>query len=162
MFDITAKTCRLTNVNGRHEKHGDENVFAADLELAADFSNDVLAEFAPALRSCLYERDDDGDLDARGQDRPTKLRFPKLVQPLKWDDEIVGATVTIDYGFTPLTFELVQVNKFRIELKEGGTVTVQFRLQLRPTEEQVAKLLMRLDSEVAVTIEPPEARAEAA
>lgn len=162
MFEITSKACRLTHINGRHEKHGDEDVLAADLEFKADFSNDVLAEFAPALRSCLYERDEGGDLDAQGQDRPTKRRFPALAQPLRWDAEIVGATVTMDYGFTPLTFELVNVNKFRLELHDGGTVTVQFRLQLRPSEEQLTKLFMRLDSEVALTIEPPEAREQEA
>lgn len=157
MFALNNKTVTITNVNGRHEKHGDENVLACDLEIKGDFSGDILAEFAPALRSCMYEKNPDADLADQGQDVPTALRFPKLGMPLKWDAEIVGATVTLDYGIGHIALSPANVNKFRMELNEGGTCTVMFRIQANTTEEQLAKLFGVLDTKVPVTIEPPQA-----
>lgn len=160
MFDLAKKTCRLTNVNARHEKHDDENVLAADMEFKAEFSNDVLAEFASALRASFYEKDTLADLADQAADRPTKLRFTSLLQPIKWDAEIIGAALTIDHGLSPLAFDLADISKFRIECHEGGMVAIMFRAQVHPSEAELAKLFMCLDTNVDLTIEPPEVRAE--
>lgn len=162
MFDLDKKTCRLTNVNARHEKHGEENVLAADMEFKAEFSNDVLAEFAPALRASLFEKDSSGDLADQAEDRPTKLRFPSLLQPIKWDAEIIGANLSIDHGMTPLSFDLADISKFRLECHEGGMVAVMFRAQVHPSEAELAKLFMCLDTNVELSIETPEMRVQEA
>ena len=156
MFDLNQKSCTLGHVNGRHEKHGEDDVLACDLKFKGDFDSGILAEFHPTLRSLMYAKHEGGDLADQGSDTPTQLRFTNLVQPLKFTNEIVGATVTLEYGLKPLVFDTANVNEFKVECNEGGTVTVTFRVQVRPTEEQLAKLFALLDTSVPVTITPPE------
>jgi len=156
MFDLSKKACFLAHCNGRHEKHGEDDVLACDLKFKGDFDGGILAEFHPTLRSLMYAKHEGGDLADQGSDTPTQLRFSNLVQPLKFTDEIVGATVTLEYGLKPLVFDTANVNEFKVECNEGGTVTVTFRVQVRPTEEQLAKLFALLDTSVPVTITPPE------
>lgn len=156
MFDITQKNCLLRNVNGRHEKHGDENVLAADIEFDGDFTGDILAEFSPSLRSMMYEMAPDGDLADQGSDTPTKLRIPNLCMPIKFDNEVVGADITIPYGTGDITFQTADINKFRVTCHEGGTVSVAFRVQVKPSQDQLAKLFALLDTVVAVSVVPPE------
>lgn len=158
MFDLSKKSCTLHHVNGRHEKHGEEDVLACDLKFKGDFDGDILAEFSPTLRSAMYAKKVGGDLADQGSDMPTALRFANLVQPLKFTDEIVGATVEIEYGLKVITFDTANVNEFKVECNDGGTVTVAFRVQARPTEEQLAKLFALLDTSVPVTIAPPEVK----
>ena len=158
MFDLSKKSCTLNHVNGRHEKHGEEDVLACDLKFKADFDGDILAEFSPTLRSAMFAKKDGGDLADQGSDTPTALRFPNLVQPLKFTDEIVGATVDLDYGLKTITFDTANVNEFKVKCNEGGTVSVTFRVQVRPSEAQLAKLFALLDTSVPVTITPPEVK----
>lgn len=156
MFDLSKKACFLAHCNGRHEKHGEDDVLACDLKFKGDFDGGILAEFHPTLRSLMYAKHEGGDLADQGSDTPTQLRFTNLVQPLKFTNEIVGATVTLEYGLKPIVFDTANVNEFKVECNEGGTVTVTFRVQVRPTEEQLAKLFALLDTSVPVTITPPE------
>lgn len=158
MFDLTEKNCQLLNVNGRHESHGDENVLAVDLKFRGDFDGDILAEFAPSLRTAIYAKTEGGDLADQGTDTPTKIRFPNLIQPLKFDNEIVGARVDLQYGLQTIRFETANINKFEIECHDGGTVTVSYRVQARPTEEQLARCFALLDTQVPITITPPEVK----
>jgi hypothetical protein len=156
MFDLDKKSCTLLHCNGRHEKHGEDNVLACDLKFKGDFDGDILAEFSPTLRSAMYAKKDGGDLADQGSDTPTAVRFPNLVQPLKFSDEIIGAAVTVAYGIGDIVLETCDINNFRVECKDGGTVTVTFRVQARPTEEQLARLFALLDTSVPITITPPE------
>ena len=158
MFDLDKKSCTLLHVNGRHEKHGDQDVLAVDMKFRGDFDGGILAEFAPELRHSLFKKESGGDLADQGSDTPTKLRFPNLLQPLKFEDEIVGATVGLEYGLQTITFDTANINEFKIECHEGGTVTVTFRVQARPSEEQLARVFALLDTSVPVTITPPEVK----
>jgi len=155
MFDIFKKDCTLQHINIRDEKHGEENVIAVDIKFAADFDGDILAEFGPGLRALFYVRNDGGDLADQGNNQPTALRFPKMVQPIKFDDEIIGAKVTVAYGLGDIELDACNVNAFKIECKEGGTVRVSYRVQAKPTGEQIAKLSQVLGSNVEVSITPP-------
>jgi len=158
MFDLNEKNCTLLNVNGRHEMHGPDKVLAVDLKFRGDFDGDILAEFAPALRHAMYAKTEGGDLADQGTDTPTKLRFPNLIAPLKFEDEIVGGRVELQYGLQTIAFETANINKFEVECHDGGTVTVAFRVQARPTEEQLARCFALLDTQVPVTITPPEVK----
>lgn len=158
MFDPNEKNCTLLNVNGRHEMHGPDKVLAVDLKFRGDFDGDILAEFAPALRSAVFAKNEGGDLADQGTDTPTKLRFPNLIQPLKFENEVVGARVKLPYGLQTIEFETADVNKFEIECHDGGTVTVSFRVQARPTEEQMARCFALLDTQVPITTTPPEVK----
>lgn len=157
MFDIEKKPCTLQHINIRDEKHGEENVLAIDMKLTGDFDGDILAEFGPELRHALYKKADGGDLVDTASEVPTALRFPQLCQPLKFADEIIGASVTVAYGIGDIALETCDINNFKIECHDGGTVRVTYRVQARPTGEQLAKLSQVLGTAVEVSIDPPEA-----
>lgn len=91
---------------------------------------------------------------------PTAMRFPKMIQPLKFADEIIGAAVTVVYGIGDIVLETCNVNNFRVECKEGGTVRVTYRVQGNPSGEQLAKLSQMLGLIVDVSIAPPMANIE--
>ncbi len=160
MFDIENKACTLQHINIRDEKHGEENVLAVDIRFSGDFDGDILAEFGPALRACLYKKAEDGDLADQASTVPTAMRFPKMIQPLKFADEIIGAAVTVVYGIGDIVLETCNVNNFRVECKEGGTVRVTYRVQGNPSGEQLAKLSQMLGLIVDVSIAPPMANIE--
>ncbi len=157
MFDLSKKSLTLSNVNGRHEKHGEEDVLAADLKFSGDFSGDILAEFHPTLRSAMFAKNEGGDLADQGSDVPTALRFKNLCWPLKFTNELIGAAVTLEYGLTEIVFDPAKVNDFKVECCDGGTVKVSFRVQVSGIgEESLARCFMLLDTSVPVTIVPPE------
>ena len=157
MFDIDKKTCILDHINIRDEKHGDENVLAIDLKLHGNFDGDILAEFWPELRHSMFKKAEDGDLADQGSDAPTALRFPNLAIPLKFHDEIIGAGVKMAYGIGEIDLEVCDINKFAVTCHEGGTVSVAFRIQAKPTGDQLSKLSQMLGTQVDVSINPPEA-----
>jgi hypothetical protein len=156
MFDLDKKTATLQHINIRDEKHGEENVLAVDLKFSADFDGDILAEFGSALRHSMYEKDTAGDLADQGSDTPTKLRFPQMAQPLKFCHEIIGASVDVAYGIGSVTLDTVDVNGFKVECHNGGTVGVTWRIQAKPSAEQLGKLSMLLGGPVEISITPPE------
>lgn len=156
MFDLDKKNATLQHINIRDEKHGEENVLAVDLKFQADFDGDILAEFGPSLRHSMYEKDDNPDLADQGSDVPTKLRFPMMVQPLKFGNEIIGASVNVAYGIGNFALDTCDINNFKVECHNGGTVSVTWRIQAKPTAEQLGKLSTLLGSQCEISITPPE------
>lgn len=156
MFDLDKKQCTLQHINIRDEKHGEENVLAVDLKFQANFDGGILAEFGPALRHSMYEKDEAGDLADQGSDVPTKLRFPLMAQPLKFGNEIIGAEVDVAYGIGSVKLDTCDVNGFKVECHNGGTVGVTWRIQAKPSAEQLGKLSMLLGGTCEISITPPE------
>lgn len=157
MFDLDKKTCTLDHINIREEKHGEDNVLAIDLKLTGKFDGDILAEFGPELRHSMFKKAESGDLVDQVSDAPTALRFPRMVQPLRFDDEIIGASVMLAYGIGNIKLETCDINNFKVECNEGGTVQVTFRVQAKPSGDQLAKISMMLGTPVEVSIANPEA-----
>lgn len=162
ILNIPKTAAQLVNVNPRRDLHGDKPEPAGDLRIAMDMPNDQLAMFHPNLRHFLFHYDNEigGDLvdEAKRGDDPhyaPHLRMPKLA-PLKWDDEIIGAKVTVHYGVrNGLELPTCNVNEFRIEPKAGGTVTISFRVQAHPDEKQFGKLCSLIGNSVEVSVESP-------
>ncbi len=152
----------LANVNARSEVHGEEREPAGDLKLEAFLPNDVLVEFDPALRSLLYHFDDAQQRDLVDEGRKgdpayvPDLRLPKLMGPFRWDDEMQGATISLHVRGEKSRVELadVKVNNFQIEVQEGGTVLLSFRVQAHPDERKFGKLCTLIQNEVEVTLTP--------
>lgn len=162
-FELSRTTVRLAAFNTRRELHGEDPQPAADLKIDMKLGSDQLALFHPALRSMLYHYDSQvgGDLvDAAHKDSDPNyaphVRFPKM-GPLKWDDEIVGATVTVHYGVkSEIVLSGSNVAKFHMEPQNGGTVALSFLIQAHPDEKQAGKLYTMNGSDIELTIEPPE------
>jgi len=171
MFSLLKPTfVTLSNLNTRVEKHGDESVSAIDLTINHDAPNTILDDFEPGLLDAFYKATDAGDGfqdDFDGFEISTKplLRFNRL-GPQKLDIELVGHRFAIDYGInenTSIVLPSVGVGKFVLELKEGGTVSMKFRVQANTglTEQIIGKLAMLISQEVRVTLTPPEVQPEA-
>lgn len=166
MFSLQEKVVQFLHMNTRDEKHGDEDVTAHDLKFRFDMTNAELSMFSDRLLDALYMPEDDGP-DLLGDAPLTRLRLGTGVEEIHWTSgELVGATVILHYGVdTELRFGGAKVNGYRLEPKEGGTVSVTFRAQINPDRDKIAHesgLLteMRSRGVATITVEPPAAKAE--
>jgi hypothetical protein len=163
MMQLERQKAKLTHVNPRMEIHGDEHVRSADLKFTFDTSNDVLSEFDPALKPSFYRQADGDGEQAQLEISPDwlpKLRFPKM-GPIEWKAEIVGGTLQIFYGLdSSVDLEMKTADKFEFELKDGGTTTVSFRVQCKPTEEQFGRLCYLVQENVELSMWPPKPAAQ--
>lgn len=163
MLTLERQTARLTSLNLRAEKHGDENVPAADIKFSFEAPNELLSEFDPALKSSFYRKPDAQDAQAEMLDTPgylPKLRFPKI-PGIKWDAEMIGAQLTVHYGTggkSDIVLE-VDVDSFAFDFKDGGTVSTSFRAKAKPDDKQVAKLygLIQCDCDISLAAAAAEA-----
>ena len=155
---LTDAAALFVHFNARAEIHGEETEAAGDIQFKFDLPNDRLADFHPDLKGVLYFKDpsraETDDLANAGLDAP-HLRFQKMVLPLRFSNEMVGATIKINKGTgKPLTIKDAKVNDFRITPKEGGTIELRVRVQTHPSESQSGALCGMIKHEVRVTIEP--------
>lgn len=156
MFELSNQKAKLDSVNARAELHGEERKPAFDLKFTVALGNECLAFFAPELRSSLYKKSDaQGELI--DEERESALRFPKMGR-FYWDWEGVGYTLTIPYGIggiSDIVVEGVNINKFRLQPQEGGTVLVSFRAIAHLDEKVVGPLCSLIQRETEISIEPP-------
>lgn len=129
-------TGRCTNVNVRPENHGDEKVTALDFSINFDAPNTILDAFHPKLREALFwdEAGDQGQATVDGV--PATLpnfMFTHLELPLKWDRQLSGYKMEIDYGLgdeeSNIEIPGCKVGKFKLTPKEGGSVNVAMQVQ---------------------------------
>lgn len=158
MKSIPTRTVSFDHMSFHDEKHGDETVQAIALKFAFDAPNSLLDAFAPGLRKSLFRAAEAGDAQELFEDAEhmPHLRFPKL-PAFRWDEEMVGREVRIAYGIDEdraIEFDEATVDKFAFDLKEGGSITVTFRVKARPSAEQVAKLFTLKGHEVDITVDP--------
>lgn len=165
----TPRTVHLGNVNTRKEQHGDELKQAVDLSFKVDLPNTYLDElFASGLRTSLYfnAAADAGQTDLDGVDAPLpNLRFPKLNgQRFNWGgkDKLVGYVITLEYGLgddiSNIELELCKVYGRVIDTKEGGTITVHFKVSNasdRLDKDTCGKLVLLGGEEVTMSLRAP-------
>lgn len=154
-LEITKVVGTFENFNPRVEKDGP----AADLKISCNMPADVLAHFRADLRSTLFV----SETDLAGE--TLRVRDTHMVYPISRDEEMTGATVSIDFGIgAPMRFGGAKVNQFRLTPLDGGSVIVAFRVQCRPSEEQAGKLYTLQEKGITLTLEPadPPKMAEAA
>jgi hypothetical protein len=148
---------KLVDVNTRSEKHGTELVPAIDLRFQLDVTNHLLAAYHPDLRELLYRTSDQGALPGvEAVSDATELRFPKLAQPLRWDDESNENDLVIDCDNEGEHVALgdCKVHKHVIETKQGGTCQLTFTCSCTHdlTERAVGLLGTRVQHDVAITL----------
>lgn len=160
MLSMDKQQGKLANVNPRAELHGKDTVLAVDIKVEHKASNDILASFHPALKDFLYEKGDEpqGELldDANHK---TKRRFP-LVPSLKYELKLAGYEVRIDFGIddkSAIEMAGCEIDNFKIEPHEGGTVGLSYRIIGHPKESDIGKLCSLIQQEINITlIEPPQ------
>lgn len=167
MLELTSVRATLHSYNARSENRGADLVPACDLKLEVKTGNDVLACFGSQLLSSLYWNE--GKPAAQGEliEAPTalpNLRNPKLQGALAIEFDVPGYTLTIDYGLpgSEIVLSMCSVNAVKVTPHEGGTVTVDLRVQKSGIEEHEAGLLSRMvkRNDLSITLEPPSADAQ--
>ena len=152
-LEIVSPSATLESLNLRTEKCGPDKVPAADMKISFPTSADVLAHFHPDLKNSMFTT---GPKDLLG-DTGLAVRDNHMQFPIGRDEEMTGATVKIGYGVgEPMVFQEAKVNSFRLTPQDGGSVVVAFRVQCRPSPEQVAKLYTLQETGVELTLEPCE------
>jgi hypothetical protein len=93
--------------------------------------------------------------DLINPDHAPKLRNP-LMGPIKWNLEMPSVQFRIHHGeddADDIVFSGAKASKFQFLCQEGGTVAVDFRIQVsEPDEEEVTKLLFMLNKSVNVLV----------
>ncbi len=160
MFSLSKQKAKLTSVNPRAELHGNDTNLAADLKFEIKVSNDVLSEFDASLKSALYKTADSGqgDLIQEPGHLPA-LKFPQM-GPIAWGKEFAGYEVTVHYGVSgkdDIVLADCEIDQFRFECNDGGTVGVKFRVICHPDLNDMGRLCELIQREVDITLTPPSA-----
>lgn len=162
MFELKEQEALLANVNPRAELHGTDTNLAVDLSIAMSVPNSFLEVFAPGLKQAFFQKDPDEEqqdmISDNDPDHLPALRFPQLA-PLKFDYAGAGYRVVVHslLGKSDVVLVQCEVDKFRFELKNGGTVLVSFRVVAHPTADEVGRLCELIQQNVSLTLEPPSA-----
>lgn len=164
-FEPAAKSrVVLTKATPRKEHHGEDLVQAISLRMAWTTTNDSLAQLHPNLKDALYWKIPGEEAQERIEGVPDitpNLRVPTMVTPLAVDASFSGYTMTIDHGIDETTaLELYQcsMEKFKVEPKEGGSVTISWSLSSNKqvTPELVGALCGLEGEEVNISLKAPE------
>lgn len=129
-------TVKLKNAQSRPEHHGDVLVLAMDLRIVWTTNNRALDMLSPTLRESLFSVlpvgvKSDGDqeeLDLPVSERPF-VSMLKLKYPVKWEEEMSGYTLRLDFGLGGASDSVVNVcvlKNFAISPIEGGSVEIEF------------------------------------
>ena len=156
MFALKNQVAKLAHINGREEKNVEEIAF--DLKVTVEMHNTALNMFHDHMLDAFYKVDPDAAQQSMLEDvkhSKTALKFLKL-GVLPWGHEIVGCAVTVAYGVgSDIELDDCKVDKFKIDLKEGGTVGLTFRIIAHPDNDEIGKLYSLLGSEITLSINPP-------
>lgn len=161
MFQLENQTAKLSNVNLRAELHGEETKVAVHLKFEAKLANDVLSYFDPSLKSSLYAAPSEamqGDLIQEVGYLPT-LKFPKM-SPIKWDMKGAGYETVVNYGVSgkdDIRMIQVDVDSFKFDCQDGGTVALSFRAIAHPSSDEIGRLSELVQREITLSLYPPSA-----
>lgn len=163
MLELDNAQATIKQVSLRCEKHGPEDVAAADLKIEMKQPNRVLSFFGSQLLNALYWRDVPAGQallpDVEAVAEKPNLRCPQLLGPLALDYEGAGYTIRIDHGIdasSAIVIDGAKLNGFKVEPHEGGTVTLGLRAQFPVDEKLAGRLGVLIGQEVVLAIEPPE------
>jgi hypothetical protein len=125
-------------------------------------SNDDLAMIHPSLKSAFYQKrtqePKQSELPGTEATGLTELKYPFFNKPIKIDKELVGYGLIVAHGVGDgIEIEGVDVDNFKLQMLDGGTVYFQFRLKVHVSETVHGKLSQLKNEEITITLTAPEA-----
>ncbi|SAK63330.1 hypothetical protein AWB80_02853 [Caballeronia pedi] len=161
MIDFQQHELRITQVNVRTERHGDDEVLAMDLKCETDLPNMALDRLDDDLRPSLFRTDADPDLLGKDAGHMPNLKFPQL-GPLTWNGSISPVSLALHIGTKKNEVLLTdaKLNKLRVTPREGGTCGFAWRLQVHPNEDEAAKIMTVLKHTIKGTLDVSAANEE--
>lgn len=159
-FELSPGTyVTITKVTPRKEHHGDNLVQAISLRMSWATTNDSLEKLHPQLKAMLYWKTPSEEAQERLEgvaEITPNLRVSTMAAPFKIDAKFSGYTLTIDHGIdetAALQLYSCPMDKFTIDPKEGGSVTIAWSLSSNKTiTPELVGALYGLEGE-EVTIE---------
>jgi len=164
MFELTTPTpVTIVSVTPRREMHGDEKTPALSIGLKYKGPNTVLNDIDAGLLEMLYRsvESETGQLEI---EEAKVSHFPKLrsvaLGTIAIKGEFIGWRLSVKYGIDDTTAVVLtdcKLDKLRIvELCEGGTVELRFRIGTSKIDERaIGQLAMMMDQEVPITLTGP-------
>lgn len=153
---------KLANVNMRSELHGEELVRALDLAFSADVPNDFLDQVDSQLRGCFYTSHDKTDvIEGVKKITPNLIVRGLIDMPIKLSKFYEGYLLTIDHGLgeergSNIKIGDCKVNELKADMKEGGTVTLKWRVQVSGVSRDIIGSCGELiQHEVKIKLEAP-------
>jgi len=156
----------LKSINVRAEMHGTEPVPAVDVYFVLTGSNDVLDQFDAGLKGIFYmpANGKSVDPDLPGIEAATsmpQLRSTSIEMPVPLSREYLGRNLVIDFGLggkSNIELSACDVNAFKVNCQEGGTVETTFRVQASGLDEKsLGKISSLVKHEVKITLVASEA-----
>lgn len=165
MFVLQEHDATLFNLNTRTEKHGEEDVPAADVKFRVLGPSTLLDYFSDRLRPFLFREPGVGEKQSGldlGGDKRTMPAEPKL-EAQRLSEEFPGYLVTIAAGIRagkPVVLGGATLKGFSFLPKEGGAVEITFTVSAHPDGKQVATLYEWQRKNVVITLDRPKSDAE--
>lgn len=152
-----------TKVTPRKEHHGDDLVQAVSIRMSWTTTNDSLAKLHPNLKDMLFWKVPAEEAQERIEGVPDvtpNLRVHSVGFPLSVDASFSGYTCTIDHGIdesTALQLYQCSLEKFKVDPKEGGSVTISWSLSSNKqvTPELVGALCGLEGEEITLSLVAP-------
>lgn len=164
-FQLLNANAKITSLNPRAERHGDDNVPACDIGFELNAHSSVLDYFDPSYRPFLFrspDRENDQPSLVPGENM-TALAKPNL-KPLKLDEDFPGYTLRIGNGLDAvgkgMVLKAVNLPSFNIEAIDGGSVKLKFSAACHPNADECGALYERIQDVVELTLEAPKAEAQ--
>ena len=156
----------LRSLNVRAEMHGTEPVPAVDIYFVHVGPNDVLDQFDAGLKGIFY-------MPANGKSKTPELpgveaatsmpqlRSTSIEMPVPLSREYLGRNLVIDFGLggkSNIELSACDVNAFKVNCQEGGTVETTFRVQASGLDEKaLGKISSLVKHDVKITLVASEA-----
>lgn len=156
---------RLLSLNVRTENHGDGLARAIDLKCQMDAPNTFLNQLAPELLAMLFMPVEQPDAQAKLDGVPDTmplLRSHSIAWPMALEGDYAGYQITVDRGLggtSNMVLQEAKLNKLRLTCMEGGTVQLQFRLQVSNVgDEVIGRLSSYIKADMFVALLPPQVK----
>jgi hypothetical protein len=171
MLSIERKLVRIKKVTGVEEFKGDKRDYGCSVRIEWLADNTVLDFFDKDLRTAFYERDTgkaganaegQGELSLpRADVELTKRRCIHVETPLRLKKELDGYTIVFHRGATEksdITLGEVHLDDFAVDPHDGGSVLMGCKAYMKPPVEQRGYIDHMAQTEIEITLTPPEAK----
>jgi len=159
MFQIEEFTeAHVAGITNRQETHGDEKVPAISIGLLMVTANTLLDQIDPAIRHALYKAVDDQE-QLPGVEPATPVLRCNSIEKVTLPTLHEGWTLSVDDGVDdtlPLVFGQVKVDKFVVELQQGGSISLRFRCGTSDIDaDRLGKLAMHNGQSIWIKLTAP-------
>ena len=156
MFNLNNKQVKLTTLTTRTEG---ADIPAISLRCVISMSNTVLDDFAPGLLTSFFEKQKKDQVELIKSDMLPDLKFKKM-EKFSWKEEFENVLVRINEEIEQdnarFIFPDCTLKNFKFELKQGGTVDVEFTINCNPEPDAVGWLYGHQKKTMPMTIEAGE------